>query len=159
MKLLIISDTHGYIVNARKAIDRNPDIRMVLHLGDLIKDAVELSKIYPNIQFEYVSGNCDMAGNGVPSEKTIEVEGKRIFMTHGHKYFVKWDLNALLVKAQQEKADIALFGHTHMSMLDWVNNIWFLNPGSISQSRNTAGESYAILDTSDSELRPEICNL
>lgn len=156
MKVLVMSDTHGYIFNARKAIDRNPDIEMVLHLGDYCRDAAQLSQLYPNIKFEYVYGNCDIGIGNICADKTIEVEGKRIFMTHGHKYSVKWDYNRILEKAESENAEVILFGHTHVSVVDNVESILIINPGSISESRSNDSESYAILEISKDDIKTNI---
>lgn len=156
MKVLVMSDTHGYIFNARQAIDRNPNIEMVLHLGDYCRDAEQLSQLYPNIKFEYIYGNCDIGIGSICAEKTIEIEGKRIFMTHGHKYSVKWDYNRILEKAEMDKAEIVLFGHTHVSVIDNAKNILIINPGSISESRSNKPESYAILEISKDKIKSGI---
>ena len=156
MKVLVMSDTHGYILNAKEAIERNPDVDMVLHLGDYCRDASQLSQLYPNIKFEYVYGNCDIGIGSICAEKTIEVEGFRIFMTHGHKYSVKWDYNRILAKAELEKADVILFGHTHIAVVDSNNSILIINPGSISESRSNYPESYVLLDISNGKLNSEL---
>jgi len=153
MKVLVMSDTHGYIFNARKAIERNPDIEMVLHLGDYCRDAVQLSQLFPNIKFEYVYGNSDIRIGTICAEKTIEIEGKRVFMTHGHKYSVKWDYNRILAQAKIENAEVILFGHTHIAVVDNVKNTLIMNPGSISESRSNKPESYAILDISKDDIK------
>jgi len=153
MKVLVMSDTHGYIFNAKQAIDRNPDIEMVLHLGDYCRDAVQLSQLYPDIIFEYVYGNCDIGIGTISAEKTIEIEGKRIFMTHGHKYSVKWDYNRILAQAKIQNAEVILFGHTHIAVIDNVKNSLIMNPGSISESRSNNPESYAILDISNDNIK------
>lgn len=156
MKVLVISDTHGYIYNAKKAIDRNPEIEMIIHLGDYYKDAVQLSQLYPNIKFEYVYGNCDFGIGAVCSEKTIEIEGKKIFITHGHRYSVKWDYNRILAQAEIENANVIMFGHTHVAVVDNNQNILIVNPGSISESRSNNPESYAILEVEGDNINADI---
>ncbi|PYG88851.1 hypothetical protein LY28_01212 [Ruminiclostridium sufflavum DSM 19573] len=156
MKVLVISDTHGYISNARYAIDKNPEAEMVIHLGDYCKDAVQLSKLYPGIIFEFVSGNCDNRSNAVCTEKTIEIENCRIFMTHGHNYSVKLNLRPILKRAEEENARLVLFGHTHIAGIDKEDNILLINPGSISQSRGSKPESYAVLDISEGKIKADI---
>jgi len=151
-----MSDTHGYIYNAREALDRHPDVEMVLHLGDYCKDAVRLSQLYPNIKFEYVYGNCDIGVGTVSADKTIEIEGVTIFMTHGHKYSVKWDYNRIVAKAQAERASVVLFGHTHVAVIDNIDNKLVINPGSISESRSSKSESYIILNIVEDKVDAEI---
>lgn len=159
MKLLILSDTHDSIYNARKAIESNPDISMVLHLGDLCRDAIKLSQLYPDKSLEYVYGNCDFGVGTVSAEKTIEIEGVRIFMTHGNKYNVKWNLNRIVEKAEAENASVVLFGHTHIPFVNIINNILVVNPGSATESRSGSFESYAILEVSKSKVDANICYL
>ncbi len=152
MKVLVMSDTHGYIYNAREAIEKNSDIDMVLHLGDYCRDATQLSQLYPDIKFDYVYGNCDIGIGTISAEKTIELEGVKIFMTHGHKYSVKWDYNRILAKAEAEHADVILFGHTHVAVSDCINNVMIINPGSMSESRSSKSESYVILDINNGKV-------
>ena len=156
MKVLVISDTHGYISNSKKAIDSNPGIEAVIHLGDYYKDAVRLSELYPNIKFEFVSGNCDGSNKAICSEKTLEIENNRIFITHGHNYSVKWSYRSILERAKAENAKLVLFGHTHIAIIEKINNVLLLNPGSVTQSRSNLPESYAILDISDVEIKTDI---
>ena len=67
MKLLVFSDSHGNIEHMRRAVEQeHPD--QILHLGDVMRDAVELSRAYPNIPLELVPGNCDYATD-VPVQK------------------------------------------------------------------------------------------
>ncbi len=156
MKVLVMSDTHGYIFNAREALDRHPEVEMVLHLGDYCKDASQLSQLYPGIIFEYVYGNSDIGVGTVSADKTIEIEGVTVFMTHGHKYSVKWDYNRILAKAQAEKASVVLFGHTHVAVIDNIDNKLVINPGSLSESRSSKSESYIIMDVIDDKVNAEI---
>lgn len=133
MKIAVISDTHRdsrYIDIAKNIIK---DTDMLIHLGDNIDDAEELSKGYKGKVY-IVKGNCDYT-NSYPSEQIIEVEGKRIFFTHGHNYGVKMSLNNIFYKAKEVEADIALFGHTHVAIIEKEDGIIFMNPGSISLPR------------------------
>lgn len=155
MKVLVMSDSHGFLSNAKFVLDKNPEIKFVIHLGDYYSDAVKLSEMYKNIRFEFVSGNCD-GNRGLCSEKTLEVENTKIFITHGHNYSVKWNYRTILERAKLEDANIILFGHTHIATIDRLDNIILLNPGSISQSRSNQSESYAILDIRGNKIKTDI---
>ena len=49
MKILVVSDSHGKVDNMRRCVEMvNP--RHVLHLGDCIRDAEELQRLFPDIQ-------------------------------------------------------------------------------------------------------------
>jgi len=41
MRILLFSDSHGNIQNMIKAINKNKNISMLIHLGDFIRDAIK----------------------------------------------------------------------------------------------------------------------
>ncbi|HOJ12216.1 MAG TPA: metallophosphoesterase, partial [Clostridiales bacterium] len=157
MKILVLSDTHGDIDNAREAIKKNNDINLIIHLGDYFRDAQKLSDEFPNIPIEYIYGNSDFMIDETPAEKVLEFEGKRIFITHGHRYSVKWDYEKLFKKAYEVSADILLFGHTHVADLVKNGRCFVLNPGSISDPRDNSSESYAIIEINNGGVMPKLC--
>ncbi|WP_373898049.1 metallophosphoesterase [Haloimpatiens sp. FM7315] len=130
----VISDTHRnlYFISELQDIFKNCD--KIIHLGDNLSDAEEL-KEYFKCPILNVRGNCDFTRT-VPSERIEIIEGKKVFLTHGHEYDVKWHMNALTYKAREVGADIVLFGHTHSSMAECVDNVWYVNPGSPSLPRD-----------------------
>lgn len=133
MLIAVVSDTHRdiyYIKKVRELI-KNADI--LIHLGDNVDDIEVLTKDFNGLVYA-VKGNCDFAG-GFPSEQIIEVKGTKIFITHGHKYGVKYDLNNLYFKAREVEAKMALFGHTHTSQIEEECGIILMNPGSASMPR------------------------
>lgn len=153
MTIGIISDTHRYLWVIENAINKleNPDI--LIHLGDNVQDINEISKYYKG-QIINVKGNCDFAVD-TPSERVEIISGKKIFMTHGHRYDVKYDLSRLKYRALEVGADIALFGHTHVSKIVYENGIWFVNPGSPAISRD-GFNSIATIKIEDGKINPSI---
>ena len=145
MDILVLSDSHGRREKIEEAINRQikkPDA--IIFLGDGLRDIVYAE--IGNIPIYRVSGNCDMGGffsdNGEVSERVAELCGKRIFMTHGHKYGVKSTFTPLLNEATSREADIVLFGHTHEKCEGMIDNenelgirikkpLYIMNPGSI----------------------------
>lgn len=159
MKILVISDTHGYIAPAQNAIMRNPNIDLIIHLGDSWRDAYKLSLMFPNIPIEYIRGNCDFASSNVPDEKLLELGGKRVFITHGHRYAVKKDYSRLQRKASELDADLVLFGHTHTADIVETENCCLINPGSTSDPRSKSHRSYALVEIDDGVISPGIVGL
>lgn len=145
MKILVVSDSHhclGYIYDA---IEKEmPDA--VLHLGDHRSDAEDLSYAFTQIRFCSVPGNCDYAPEAQTS-LTVEYDGVRIFMTHGHLFGVKQDPGVVLSKGRQTGAQIVLFGHTHQQMLLEKDGVWLMNPGSYSRC------GYGLIETSHGSFR------
>ena len=106
-----------------------PDL--ILHLGDVVRDARVLAGRFPEIPLEYVAGNCDgYGGDGAPPSKCLTVEGRTIFMTHGHPYQVKLSPYHAILAAREAEAQILLFGHTHEAVCFQEGSLWVMNPGS-----------------------------
>lgn len=149
MKLLILSDTHGYLDSARDVLQRiGSKIDMVAHLGDHDMDALALQKEFPNLPFHVVAGNNDY-GTDTPSWKMIHMGGKSILLTHGNKQRVYWGMDTISYWAEEKGADVVLFGHTHRPFYDDGGRVMILNPGSISVPRNSM-PSFGILTVEES---------
>lgn len=131
MKLIVISDSHGNGVGIEKIFE-TMKFDYLIFLGDGIKDL----KLYQNLKNVIaVSGNCDFFSD-VPNERVVNLDGTLILITHGNKYGVKSTLNHLKEKAKEERADIVLFGHTHIPYVEEWNNIYFANPGTFQRKPN-----------------------
>ena len=82
MKILVFSDSHRYTGGMIQAIEeQQPDL--VVHLGDLQRDAEELALLYPKLSMVTVPGNCD-GWTTDPLERQFMVCGKRVLLSHGH---------------------------------------------------------------------------
>lgn len=142
MKLLVISDTHGNCALALKAHSLSEPVGIIVFLGDGLADA-ELMQNIVDTDVVCVAGNCDL-GSSAPRELLWECEGKRILLTHGDAYRVKFGLERLKQRALEVRADLVLFGHTHLATQENYLDILFLNPGTML---NTApNKSYAVID-------------
>lgn len=149
MKVLVISDTHRNISNVEFVLEQviPRGVTTILHCGDNIDDARRLQKLYPELTVHAVYGNCDGLGYGDDYTKVVEVGGVPIFMTHGHRYDVKWgDYENLVLDAQAYEAKAAVCGHSHCAHVEKHGSFIVLNPGSMSEPRDGFGYSYAILD-------------
>lgn len=103
---------------------------MIIHLGDLMSDGEALSRAYPQIPLVLVPGNCD-GWTTQPLQKLIQVEGKKLLLSHGHIWQVKSRLDLAIAAARQAGADIVLFGHTHVPLCRREEDgLWVMNPGS-----------------------------
>ena len=153
MKILVFSDSHGHTQTMLDAVfDERPD--MILHLGDHAQDCAPLREAYPHIELRAVRGNCDGRA-GEPEYDEFVKEGKRIFMTHGHLYGVKTGLGSLLNSACSRRADILLFGHTHLTLQESVDDLLIVNPGSVGSWKNT----YAVLEIEHGVVNCQIVGL
>ena len=94
-------------------------------------------------------------------EKEIELGGKKIWLTHGHNYYVSLDLKVIEQEAVARGMDIVMFGHTHRPVIIVEDNITLINPGSISYPRQAdAIPTYIILEINDNnEFNFELKNV
>ena len=92
-----------------------------------------------------VKGNCDYID--LPLLTMIEIEGKRILVTHGHWYNVYFDTFKLYMLGKEKGADVVLYGHTHNQMVEEYDGITFINPGALKD------DNYALLDNFNVILR------
>ncbi len=155
MKLIVISDAHGKANRITKAVNKHSDSDYLFYLGDQVAD---LQKAKNNFETElniaYVKGNCDFSTQA-PVEKIITLGDKKIFLTHGHKYSLKWAKTKLYYRSQEIGADIILFGHTHRRYAKNELGQLFFNPGSITSPRDNKSASYGIIEIKEGEVKYE----
>ena len=128
MKVLIVSDTHGYLSHMFRAVQQCSPTH-VIHLGDHAGDALELERKFPMLPVISVRGNCDYYDT-TPEQRLVNYDGVRILMCHGHRYGVKNGLLRYEMAARENEVDVALFGHTHCAYNEEYNGLWLVNPGS-----------------------------
>ncbi len=132
--ILIVSDSHGRNDNLHTIVKRFPHLDMMLHLGDSQCPNSELEHI-AGCPVEIVRGNCDWNSQN-PALRVFDIDGLRIFMTHGHNYSVNYSLIRLVQAAREQQASIAMFGHTHIPIIDEQSgDVTVINPGSITLPR------------------------
>lgn len=156
MKYFVLSDTHGRIdaaVKLYKKCEKEEAFDGLIHLGDLVSDAKELS-VRTSANVISVPGNMDGCFSDSDYE-ILETEFGPILLIHGHMQSVKLSLQTLVYRAQELGCKAVLFGHTHKPLMEYVNGIFLLNPGSISRPLNGKG-SYAFLNTDEGDFRANI---
>ena len=157
MRIAVISDTHGNnkdIIEALVSMDK-PD--MLIHLGDYVADGEKISKVL-GIPITIVKGNGDH-GSNYNEYEILEINGKRLFLTHGHRDNVVRNLDNLYYKALERGADIALYGHTHVPVNIVHEDIIIMNPGSASLPRGgSATKTFGIIVIGE-KIETEILNI
>ena len=152
MRILVISDSHGDHYSILRAMREQPSAKLVFFLGDGEYDIQQAEEYCNTAYIHKVRGNCDF-GSVLPSHIIDEVEGVRIYATHGYVEKVKYGKGLIGQYAADNKAAIALYGHTHIADTSYSDGIWFVNPGSIR-----AGE-YAIVDIEPNGIMPVLMKL
>ncbi len=148
MKIVVISDTHGNMHRLKDVVEQNKDADLFLHLGDGAEEFFEVKKLYPNLLMNIVRGNCDFGYNDVPNYATFDADSHKIFASHGYIHNVKDGIDNYVEFARGRGADIILYGHTHERFTKNQDNLYIMNPGSLSCPRSF-GPSYGILNIGD----------
>ena len=150
MRIGVVSDSHGHMQSLRTAVREMADIDMLLHVGDHYLDAIRLEQEL-DIPVYAVTGNCDWESTG-PAEEIIEIEGKRILLTHGHNQGVKNGYTRLLDRLSKEDYDVIIFGHTHIPEVLKEGNRYLFNPGSVAKPRIDRAKTYGVIEIQKDRL-------
>lgn len=146
MEFLVISDTHGRGDRLAAVLART-HADVLFFLGDGLRDLAAAAGL-PSV-VRAVHGNCDFFGsNDTPETRVEDFGATRFFLTHGHRFGVKYSTEALVAAAAAAGADVALYGHTHVPYTATVpagtvaggvllsKPLLLLCPGSLGEPRN-----------------------
>ena len=139
MLIGITGDTHDDYFAVNKVAEKGGKVDCWFHTGDVWPDAETLSAITDKKVYA-VAGNNDWGQKPEDYSKIIELEGSRIWLTHGHKY-----LRDLLGEAKAREADVVVYGHTHVPDISWHDGILLINPGSPSYPRQNSKKGLVVL--------------
>jgi len=148
MKIGVISDTHipFYTKTLPKAIlNHFQGTDMILHAGDLVDMSTLHQLLKINKRVEAVAGNMDLPDVQalLPKKKIIVAGRYKIGLVHG------WGPPKSLldcIRAEFDKVDIIVFGHSHQPFNEERNGILFFNPGSATDQVSTRDSSIGILE-------------
>lgn len=161
MKLFILSDIHGSITYAKKALElfEREKCDQLIILGDVLYHGPrnplpegyapsEVAVLLNTNQDKIIAvrGNCDSEVDQMVLEfpmmgdyQMLYMNKRKIFLTHGHLF----NRNHM---PKLSRGDVFIHGHFHLPIADYENGIYYLNPGSITLPKNNEPNSYAILD-------------
>ena len=135
MKILIVSDTHRKDENLKWVIRKTKPFDMLIHLGDAEGSEYEIMKwVDKGCDLEMIMGNNDFFSD-LSREQEFFIGKYRVFITHGHSYYVSMGTKELKKEARRRGVDIVMYGHTHVPHLEVDGNLTVLNPGSLSYPR------------------------
>lgn len=148
MKIVIVSDTHRRDENFERVMGKEKNVDMVLHLGDVEGSECYLREV-AGCPMEIVSGNNDFFSD-LPKELEIEIAGRKIFLTHGHNYYVSVGMERIRQEGRERGMDIVMFGHTHYPLIDTGEDVTLINPGSLSYPRQEGKTpSYVVMNINE----------
>ena len=145
MKILVVSDTHGSLRNLDEVMEREQPFDMILHLGDAEGTEDYLDAV-ADCPVHIVRGNNDFFSD-LPPEEEFELKGHRVFMTHGHRWYVSMGEERLIDEATKRGVDLVFYGHTHRPSIHREKGMIIMNPGSVAYPRQAGRHpSYILME-------------
>lgn len=161
MKLFFISDIHGSVDYLNKALERFEEeaADYLIILGDILyhgarnplplgynpKEVIDILNPYSD-KIIAVRGNCDSEVDQMvlnfpimSTYSNIIFNERRLFLSHGHIY----GENNMPVLSE---GDIFVYGHSHVPKLEKKDDIYLINPGSISLPKENNPHTYGVLE-------------
>ena len=144
MKILIVSDTHRKNDSYFEVLEMHkPD--MVIHCGDAEGSEYALTQA-ADCPVQIVLGNNDFFSE-LPKELEFYIGPYKVWVTHGHNYYVSMDNETIEREAIARGCNIVLYGHTHRPVIDIDDEVIAVNPGSLSYPRQDGRRpSYVIME-------------
>lgn len=153
MKIGVLSDTHNYF--DPKIPELFKGVEHIIHAGDVGTTSI-LSQLEEIAPVTAVYGNTDSM---LPLKEVEVFElGRYKFLL---QHIVDPQMPAVLLsnRAQTEKPDLIVFGHTHKSYNKTVDGIWYFNPGYAGRMRFELERSVALLHFQHGKMKPEFLKL
>ena len=153
--IIVMSDSHGDSLIVEEIRDRYVGkVDAVFHNGD--SELRPDSPLWEAIRV--VKGTMDF-DSGYPERLVTELGSTKIIQTHGDLFDINFNFQKLDYWAQEEEADICLYGHLHVPSAWMEGKTLFLNPGSIREclyARVEIDDSYFKVDflTRNHEVYP-----
>lgn len=145
MKILIVSDTHRQNKNVLEVVGKVKPIDLLIHCGD-VEGGEEIIAQAAGCPVQMVQGNNDFWSN-MPREKEFTIGNYKVWLTHGHNYYVSMNYEIIKQEARARDVDIVMCGHTHKPVIDISPGITLINPGSMSFPRQEGRKpSYIIME-------------
>lgn len=154
MRILIVSDTHGWDRNLETLLEQCGKIDLLIHAGD-VQHSEDYIRALAGCPVYMVAGNNDYF-SGLPMEQEFMLGSHKVFLAHGHHYYVHSGCEYIRKAGRSRGADIIIFGHTHRPFLEQEKNLIILNPGSLSFPRQEDRQPTYMIMTMDEQERIQI---
>lgn len=151
MRILIVSDTHRREENLLRLIEKMGPLDLLIHCGDS-EESEEFYLAVAECPVQIVAGNNDYF-SGLPREREFQLGKYKVWLTHGHNYYVSMGDAVIREEAVSRGVDIVMFGHTHRPVVEVEPQLTLLNPGSLSYPRQEGRRPSYILMELDREGR------
>ncbi len=127
----------------------------ILHAGDLCSlDVLDVLRAYAPVHA--VAGNSDPweVSHALPAALRLEFDGLVVGLTHGH--LGRGTTTAARALNRFPDAQVVVFGHSHIPVVQTHEQVLLVNPGSPTQRRSQPKHSVARLTIADGHAEAEI---
>lgn len=149
MLLGVVSDTHGHVENAQRAVRmlESFSVDQVLHCGDIGSD--EIPRLFSRWPTHFVFGNVDYnhaeLRSAIKQAKLkclerfgqLELAGRKVVVLHSD------DAKLFQTTISSGQYDLICYGHTHVAKQEMIGTTLVLNPGALYRA---ARHTIAIVD-------------
>lgn len=146
----VISDTHGLLrPEAMRALE---GVEHILHAGDVGEPSI-LASLRTIAPVTAISGNIDVHGpcGYLPPTEVLTLRGHTFYMLH--------DRSALDLDPAAAGFGAVVSGHSHKPLIEWRNEVLYLNPGSAGPRRFKLPISLALITMDEHRLQPRLVSL
>jgi uncharacterized protein len=173
MLLGLLADTH--ILDVEEALSHElkevfHDVDLILHAGDIYIPSVldELECIAPVLAAQGDDDGDLAHDRRVKDKHVIHLGGKTIWLIHERAYFLSspqspwWhgEFDPELNIVKYNRPDIVVFGHEHRTVVQNIDNVLFVNPGSPTFLNYVNGPgTVGILDLDSGNIEARIVHL
>jgi putative phosphoesterase len=132
----LISDTHGLL--RREAAAALAGVDRILHAGDAGRPEI-LDALRAIAPVTAVRGNVDTSSwaDTLPYDTVVFIDGFNIYMLHS--------LRQMTMDPKAARMDVVVSGHTHKPLIETVDDVLYVNPGSAGPRRFTLPISVGFL--------------
>ena len=174
--ILAVSDSHGNPSVIKKILEEFSErsdafvfsgdgTQDIADIFDSLKKDKKLAKMFPPVAV-IAGGNGDDSSYPVsfnPTKEKISKDdfllqiprtvsftaaGKKILVTHGHIFGVYYGMSEIEKQASLDKADLVIYGHSHIASRTDTQSVTFINPGSCTLPRRSLPPSFALIEIS-----------
>ena len=136
----------GYDTKATAALLNQHKDRIICVRGNCDSEVDQMMLEFPclnaytNLFFSMDARAGDSDGAGEQSAENLHLNG-RIFVHHGHLY------DRAQLQSWLPRGTLVVSGHTHVTVLEEENGLFYFNPGSISIPKCADGKTCGLIET------------
>ena len=150
MRIGVISDTHGLL--RPEAEQRLAGVAHIIHAGDIGRPEIidRLRRIAPVVA---IKGNVDRApwADHYPDTQTVKLGDHTIHIVH--------DIHDLRLDPVSSGINVVISGHSHRPLVETIDGVLYLNPGSAGPRRFSLPITLATLNLTADGPKPTLHHL